>query len=287
MQIMKKKSRFAQVHPSSIVEEGAQLGKGVTIGPYVLITKDVVLGDHVEVMSHAFITGQTTIGEGTKIWPFACIGTQKQDLESEYALAKVTIGAHCKIREYVTINSGEEGSFVAIGDDCLIMTGCHIAHRCTLGCGVIMSNQVHLAGHVSIEDYARIGGLTGVHQFSRVGCYAMVGGMSRVTHDVPPYTIGGGIPYKFGGINSIGLKRHSFSNKQRKILAQVFKLTYRSGMNLEEVYRTIEAQVEIIDEVRHWVNFCRSSQRGLIGFQTAADKRVGEEFESEALEDFE
>ena len=134
-----------------------------------------------------------------------------------------------RIREFVTINSScQENSVVEIGDSCLIMAYCHVAHNCIVGNRVIMSNNATLAGHVTVEDCAIIGGMTPIHQFVRIGRYAMVGGMSRVTHDIPPYTIGAGIPYKFGGLNIIGLKRHGFPLETRRELSKAFKLLYRS-----------------------------------------------------------
>ena len=146
-----------------------------------------------------------------------------------------------------------------------------------------MANNAMLAGHVVVEDYAIIGGMTPVHQFSRIGCYAMVGGFSRVSNDIPPYTIGGGIPYKFGGINLIGLKRHNFPYAVRKELSKVFKLTYRTNLHLEDAMQRIEQEVEPIHEVRHWLDFCRTSKRGLIGLQgiTKEKEEELEEFDEE------
>ena len=130
-----------------------------------------------------------------------------------------------------------------------------------------MSNNATLAGHVHVEDYVIIGGMTPIHQFSRIGAYSMVGGMSRVTHDVPPFTIGAGIPYRFGGLNIVGLKRHGFPLKTRRILTQAFKLLYRSGLKVDEALATIEEKLPMIPEVKHWLDFCRTTKRGLIGFQ--------------------
>ena len=140
-----------------------------------------------------------------------------------------------------------------------------------------MANNAMLAGHVIVEDYAIIGGMTPVHQFSRIGQYAMVGGFSRITHDIPPYTIGAGSPYKLGGLNLIGLKRHGFPLEVRKALARAFKLTYRSGLRLSEALEQIESEVEINPHVKHWIEFCRNSKRGLIGFQGISTQPLPEE----------
>lgn len=255
----------SNIHPLAVVEEGAVIGKNVTIEPFAVVKAHVTLGDGVVIKSHAYIDGYTTIGKQSVIWPSASIGTKTQDLKFKGEKTFVVIGERCEIREFVTINSStQEGSVVSVGSDCLIMAYCHIAHNCTVGNRVIMSNNATLAGHVEVGDFAIIGGHTPVHQFSRIGAYAMVGGMSRVTNDVPPYTIGGGIPYKLGGINLVGLKRQSFPYETRKALSQAFKLVYRSGLHINEALKRIEAELPPIPEVMNWLAFCKSSQRGLI-----------------------
>jgi UDP-N-acetylglucosamine acyltransferase len=159
------------------------------------------------------------------------------------------------------------------------MAYCHVAHNCEIGNRVVMSNSAMLAGHVVVEDHAIIGGMTPIHQFSRIGCYAMVGGFSRVPRDVPPYTVGGGFPYKFGGINIIGLKRHQFPLEVRVALSKAFKITYRSGLHLEEAISEIESQLEPFAEVKHWIEFCQKSKRGLLGLEgvTKLNQNEGEE----------
>ena len=147
------------------------------------------------------------------------------------------------------------------------MAYCHVAHNCHVGNQVVMSNSAMLAGHVIVENHAIIGGMTPVHQFSRIGCYAMVGGFSRVPRDVPPYTVGGGFPYKFGGINIIGLKRHLFPLEVRVALSKAFKITYRFGLRLEEAIERIQGELELFKEVKHWIEFCKSSKRGLLGLE--------------------
>lgn len=259
---------MSNIHPNSYVEPGAQIGQGVTIEPFAVVKSNVILHDHVTIKSHAYIDGHTTIGEGTVVWPNASIGTKPQDLKYKGEKTFVRIGRRCEIREFVTINAScIPNSSVVLGDDCLIMAYCHVAHDCELGNRVIMANNAMLAGHVVVEDHAIIGGMTPVHQFSRIGRYAMVGGFSRVSHDIPPFTIGGGSPYKFGGLNRVGLRRHRISLPVRKALAQAFKLTYRSGLHLLEALDRIEKEVEPFPEVKHWIWFCRNSKRGLLGTQ--------------------
>lgn len=261
-----------QIHPTAIVEPGAKIGNNVTIEAYAVIKSTVTLEDNAIIKSHVYLDGHTIIGEGTIIWPGASIGTKTQDLKFRGEKTFVTIGKNCEIREYVTINSScQENSVVRVGDNCLIMAYCHVAHNCEVGNRVIMANAVNLAGHVIIEDCAIIGGMTAVHQFTRIGCYAMVGGFSRVTHDIPPYTIGAGVPYKMGGLNLVGLKRHGFPLTVRRDLSKAFKLTYRSGLSLTEALEQIQQQVEPNLYVQHWTEFCLASRRGLIGFHNFKD----------------
>lgn len=261
-----------EIHPTAVIDSDAKIGNNVIIEAYAVIKGSVTIEDNVTVRSHAYIDGHTTIGAGTTIWPGACIGTKTQDLKFRGEKTFVVIGKNCEIREYVTINSScQENSVVRVGDNCLIMAYCHIAHNCEVGNRVIMSNAVNLAGHVTIEDYATVGGMVAVHQHTRIGCYAMVGGFSRVSNDVPPYTIGGGVPYRMGGLNLIGLKRNGFPRMVRKDLARAFKLTYRSGLSLSESLEHIQKQFEPNLYVQHWVEFCLASRRGLIGFQNFRD----------------
>ncbi len=254
------------IHPLAIVEDGAILGENVVVEPFAIIKATVVLQDNVVVKSHAYIDGNTTVGEGTVIWPSASIGTKTQDRKFRGEKTFVHIGKNCEIREFTTINAScSEGSVVKIGDDCLIMAYCHVAHNCEVGNHVIMTNNSLLAGHVIVEDYSIIGGMTPIHQYCRIGCHSMVGGFSRVTQDVPPYTVGGGVPYEMGAINWVGLKRRKFPLKTRTALAQAFRILYRSHLHLEEALALIEREVDLLPEVEHFVSFCRNSKRGLIG----------------------
>lgn len=258
----------SNIHSTAIIEPGAKVGNNVTVEAYAVVKSTVTLKNDVVIKSHAYIDGNTTIGEGTVVYPFASIGTKTQNLKFRGEKTFVEIGNNCEIREFVTINSStEEDTVVKVGDSCFIMAYCHIAHNCELGNHVVMSNNATLAGYVTIEDYAIIGGLTPIHQFVRIGTYSMVGGMSRVTHDVPPYTIGAGIPFKFGGLNIVGLKRHGFSLKTRQALSKAFKLMYRSKLLPEEALQRIEQEVEPLPEILHWIRFCRESKRGLMGLQ--------------------
>jgi len=271
------------IHPQAVIEPGAKIGKNVVIEPYAVIKKNVTLGDNVVVMSHAYIDGNTTIGNHTKIYTGAAIGNRPQSVRYKGEETYVEIGEHCEIREFVTINSsiGEKSS-VKIGSHTFIMAYCHIAHNSEVGNHVIMSNNATLAGHVSIEDYAIIGGMTPIHQFVRIGCHAMVGGLSRVGWDVPPYTIGAGIPFKFGGLNLIGLKRRGFDLETRRQISHAFRLMYRSGLKMEQALSRIEQECDPIPEIQHWIEFCRGTKRGIMGIQKLL---TDEELDNEFLEE--
>jgi UDP-N-acetylglucosamine acyltransferase len=259
----------SNIHPSSIVEDGAKIGENVTIEPFAVVKKNVVLGNNVVIKSHAYIDGYTTIGDNTTIYPSASIGTKAQALRFNGEKTFVKIGKNCEIREFVTINSSlKANSEVILGDNCFIMAYSHIAHNSVLGNNVILSNNATLAGHVTIEDNAIIGGMTPIHQFARIGRFAFVGGLSRVTNDVLPYTIGAGIPYKLGGLNLVGLKRNGFSLDTRIELTKAFKLLYRTNLPLQEALNRIQNECKPIPEIEHWLKFCRESKRGLIGLQS-------------------
>ena len=275
-----------QIHPTAIIAPGVTIGHNVVIEPYVVISSPhVILEDNVVIKSHVYIDGYTTIGAGTVIYPGACIGTKTQDLKYRGERTFVKIGKNCEIREFVTINSScQEGTSVIVGDHCLIMAYCHVAHNCTVGKHVIMSNNATLAGHVTVEDYAIIGGMTPIHQFVRIGRNAMVGGMSRITHDIPPYTIGAGIPFKFGGLNIVGLKRNGFPLEVRRELSKAFKIVYRSQLYLEQALKFIESELKPLPEIQHFVNFCRQSRRGLMGLQGIAEDDIPQLEEDEDSE---
>ncbi|NGX57025.1 MAG: Acyl-[acyl-carrier-protein]--UDP-N-acetylglucosamine O-acyltransferase [Candidatus Anoxychlamydiales bacterium] len=259
---------MSKIDSRAYIEEGAKIGKDVTIEPFAVIKKNVVIEDRVVIKSNAYLDGNTTIKEGSTIWPGASIGTKTQDLKFQGEETFVIIGKNTEIREYATINSScNENSTVSIGDNCLIMAYCHVAHNCRVGNRVIMANGAMLAGHVVVEDNAVIGGMTPVHQFARIGTFSMVGGFSRVSHDIPPYTIGGGYPYRLGGLNLVGLKRNNFSLETRNVLGEAFKIVYRMGLRLDIALEKIEKELILTKELEHFLNFCKTTKRGLIGLE--------------------
>ncbi len=271
----------SKIDSLAIVEPGAQIGNDVTIEPFAVVKANVILHDRVVIKSHAYIDGFTTVGADTVIWPGAVIGTKPQDLKYRGEKTYVEIGKNCQIREYVTVNSscGKE-SVVKIGDNCLLMANCHVAHNCVIGNNVIMANSSMLAGHVKVEDFAIIGGFTPVHQYTKIGCYSMVGGFSRVPLDVPPYIIGGDVPFRVAGLNRVGLRRHQFPLEVRLALAKAFRITYRMNLRLSEALKKIEEEVFPYPEVRHWLDFCTTSKRGLIDLGGITKKSCEESAET-------
>lgn len=218
------------IHPSAIIEEGAQLGADVTVGPFCIVGPKVRLGDRVELKSHVVVTGDTDIGEDTVIFPFCCIGEIPQDVKFKGEAAKLIIGARNRIREHVTMNPGTEGGggVTRIGDDGFFLAGSHVAHDATVGDRVIIVNQSAVAGHCVIEDDVIIGGLCGIHQFVRIGRGAIIGALSMVTNDVIPYGLVQGPRGELDGLNLVGLKRRGVARADITQLRVAFQ-TLKDG----------------------------------------------------------
>ncbi|WP_207100380.1 acyl-ACP--UDP-N-acetylglucosamine O-acyltransferase [Paracoccus shandongensis] len=207
---------MSDIHPSAIIEDGAQIGAGVQVGPFCVIGPRVRLADGVVLKSHVAIAGDTTVGEGTVVFPFASIGEVPQDLKFKGEDVRLEIGARNRIREYVTMNPGTQGGggVTRVGDDGLFMAGCHVGHDCQLGDRVILVNNASLAGHCHLDDDVIVGGLSGVHQFVRIGRGAMIGAVTMVTADVIPYGLVQGPRGHLDGLNLVGLKRRGASRAE-------------------------------------------------------------------------
>lgn len=214
------------IHASSIVEAGAKLGEGVRVGPFCHVGPDVVLGDRVELKSHAVVMGKTEIGEETVIFPFASIGEIPQDLKFDGEETRLEVGKRNRIREGVTMNTGTSGGggLTKVGDDCLFMTGAHVGHDAIVGNGVIMANQAALAGHCIIEDRVIIGGLAGIHQFVRIGRGAIIGAVTMVTNDVIPYGLVQAPRGELDGLNYVGLKRAGVARSDITALRAAYQM---------------------------------------------------------------
>jgi len=250
------------IHPTAIVADGARLGADVRIGPYSIVGSNVTLGDKVELVSHAVVEGNTTIGPGTRIFPFASIGHEPQDLKFHGENSRLEIGANCTIRESVTINPGTEngGMVTRIGDNCLIMANAHVAHDAILGNNVIMANYVGVAGHVQVGDNVIFGGTCVIHQFTRIGAHAFVGAQSMVDGDVIPYGMAVGNRATLTGLNLIGLKRRGFEREAIHRLRAAYRQIFASEGTLRE---RVEDAAEIFSQdalVQDVVRFIADAQ---------------------------
>lgn len=246
----------ADIHPSAIIEDGAQIGDGCKVGPFCIIGKDVVLHDRVELKSHVVVTGQTTVGEETVIFPFSVIGEIPQDLKFKGENTRLEIGKRNRIREHVTMNAGTEGGggLTKVGDDGLFMAGCHVAHDAIIGDRVIVVNQVAIAGHVQIEDDVIIGGLSGIHQWVRIGQGAIIGALSMVTADVIPYGLVQAARGELDGLNLVGLKRRGVPRADISALRAALKQMADGDGTFQERVRAIGEETDS-DYVRQIVDF--------------------------------
>lgn len=255
------------IHPTAIVDKNAQLGEGVEIGPYATVEGDVKIGAGTVVQQGAILRGHTTIGEKCQIFPYACIGMKTQDLKyREGSVSYVEIGDRTVIREFATVHLGTaDGEKTVIGSDCLFMAYCHAAHGVILGDHVICSNCVQLAGDVHIQDWAIIGGCAASHQFCTIGRHAMVGGMSKIRQDVPPFMLSDMTDgsMRVIGPNVVGLTRRGFKREVIQALKEAFRFIYHSGLNRSQALERVENDVEPFDEIKELVSFYRNSTRGV------------------------
>ncbi len=253
------------ISPLAYVSENALIGKDVTIGPFVTIDENVVIGDGTIIDSNAVIHSGARIGNNCHIHSGAVISDIPQDLKFKGEDSVAIIGDNTSIREFVTIHRGtaSKGKTV-IGDNCLVMAYCHVAHDCELGNNVIMSNQVQLAGEVVVGDYAVLGGGALVHQFTRIGGHVMLQGGSLVNKDLPPYIMAGRYPISYEGVNSVGLHRRGFSEDQINKIQQVYRVLYLSRLNNSEALAKVIAEVPQSPERDEIVNFVKASKRGIV-----------------------
>jgi len=253
------------IHPTAIVHPRAVLGDNVSVGPFSMIDEHVTVGDGCRVGHHVTIEGHTTIGANTEISPYASIGGPPQDLSYKGEDTRVEIGARVRIREYVTVHRGTvRGRAVTrIADECYLMAYCHVAHDCILGKGVIMANSAHLGGHIDVGDRAILGGIVAVHQFVRVGEFALVGGVSGVAKDVPPYTLASGARIYVYGLNEVGLRRNGFPRETILQLKRAFKIAFRSSLTIEQAVRKIRTEMPHTKEALKFADFLVTSRRGM------------------------
>lgn len=253
------------IHPTAVIDRGAEIGAGCEVGPYSVVGPGVVLGDGCQLHHHVSISGPARIGAKNQFFPFACIGQRTQDLKYAGEPTYLEIGDDNTFREFVTVNRGTSpGTKTVIGSRNNFLAYCHIAHDCVVGSDVIFSNNGTLAGHVVVEDRVILGGFTAIHQFCRIGQYAMTGGCSKIVQDVPPYMIADGNPARVRGINKTGLERHGFSPESLRALKDAYRILYRSENNVAQAIEQMRAQVQDSGEIEHLIAFVTQSSRGII-----------------------
>jgi UDP-N-acetylglucosamine acyltransferase len=256
------------IHPTAVVDPSAELAEGVSIGPFCVVGRDVKVGARTALESHVVLEPFTHIGQDCQIRQGAVLGGPPQDYKFKGERSFLTIGERNIIREFVTIHraSGEDEQ-TRIGNDNMIMAYCHIGHNSWLGNNIIMANQVGISGHCLVEDRVVFGGIVGVHQFVRMGKLAMIGGMSKVVADVPPFMLVDGRPAELNGLNVLGLRRAGIPPKVRAALKQGFRLLYRSGFNLTQGIEAAYNEVEQSEERDYLLEFLTNIRRGYGGRQ--------------------
>lgn len=254
------------IHPTAIVDPGAEIDSNVQIGPFSVIAGDVKIDAGTIIGPHVTIDQYTTIGADCKIFQHAAIGAVPQDLKFGGEKSVVKIGRGTTVREFVTIHRGTEagGGITEIGEENFLMAYTHIAHDCFTGQKVIFANAATLAGHIRVGDCATLGAFVAVHQFVRIGDYAFIGGMTGVTKDIPPYVLASGTPRaRLHGLNAVGLKRHGFSTETMHALKRTYRILFRLGLTLNEGIERVTAEVDQIPEVVNFIEFIKSSERGI------------------------
>ena len=253
------------IHETALINSGAEIDSNVDIGAYSIIGDNVFIGSGTVIGPHVVIDPFVTIGRNCRIFQYAAIGAVPQSLKFEGEKTYVKIGNGTIVREFVTIHRGTGfgGGITEVGEENFLMAYTHIAHDCRVGRKVVMANNATLAGHITIGDHATIGGLVAVHQFVKIGEYAFVGGKSAVVKDIPPYVIAAGDRAELHGLNSVGLKRHGFSPTTLSMLKKTYRIIFRIGLTMNEAIERVRAEVEQVPEVVNFIDFIRSSQRGV------------------------
>lgn len=264
------------IDPTAIVHPSAHLDTGVKIGPFAVIGQDVRIGRNTIIDSHVVIDKWTTIGKDCSIFQFVSIGAAPQDLGYKGEKTEVIIGDNNVIREFVTIHRAttKEQRKTVCGNSNLLMNYVHIAHDCRIGSNIIMANAATLAGHVSIDDYAIIGGLVAIHQFVRIGAYCIIGGASAVSKDIPPYVMAVGNRAKLYGLNAVGLRRKGFSRQELDEIKRAYHIIFRSSLGIQEAAELLKKELPGSVHARRFAAFLQDSKRGLARERT---KRKGEQ----------
>ena len=253
------------IHPTAIVSAEAEIGDDVEIGAFAIVGEGCAIGDGSVIAARATIERNVKVGRGVKVGIGSVLGGAPQDLKFAGEETTVEIGEGTTIREYVTVNRGTTHSFTTtVGRNCLLMSYVHIAHDCRIGNGVILANMVQLAGHVTIEDKAILSGLSAVHQFTRIGRHSFIGGMSRVSKDIPPFLKAVGNPVKLYGLNTIGLQRSGMPDDTILELKRAYRLFFRSDLNVTQAIERAQVELEPFAEVQELIQFVEASERGVV-----------------------
>lgn len=255
------------IHPTAIIDSGAEISSDADIGPYCIIGSGVTIGPRTRLMAHVYLEGKLAIGEDNIFYPYSSCGVAPQDKKYQGEPSETRIGNKNVIREFVTIHRGTEGGgmVTCIGDGNLLMAYVHVAHDVSIKNNVILANGVTFAGHVVVDDYANIGGLSAIHQFCRVGRHAMIGSYSVIKQNVLPYSItASDHPLEVYGANRIGLERRGFSPDAIEALQNAFRILTRAGLNTSQALTRIEEEIPQTNEVRELLEFIRASQRGFV-----------------------
>lgn len=251
------------IHPTAVIEKGAELAADVEIGPFCFVGQRVKIGAGTRLLRHVNIDGITEIGERCEIHPFASIGGPPQDITYRGEETTCVVGSGNVIREYVTINRGSKATFTTrVGSNNFIMAYSHVAHDCAVGNNVIMANCATLGGHVHVDDFAILSGLCAIHQFCKVGKYAFVSGLTGVPKDVPPFVIVAGNRARLYGLNVVGLERRGFTKDQLADLKRAYRILFRSSLPLETSLKMIEEQLQGV-HIEELLRFIRGSERGI------------------------
>lgn len=255
-----------RIHPTAIIEPGAQLGTDVAVGAYAYVGPQAVLGDGTVLHHHANVEGNTVLGRACEVFPFACIGMKTQDLKFKGGNPGTRIGDRNVFREYASVHAAtNDGEFTTLGHDNLLLAYCHVAHDCQIGNHLIASNEVGIAGHCIVEDHVTLGAKCGIHQFCRIGAHVMVGAMSKIVQDVPPFIIADGNPAIARSINKVGLERKGFSPERLEAIKQAFRLFYRTGLNRTQAFEQMHAHALAgSPEFTHFLQFVEKSERGVV-----------------------
>ncbi len=256
---------MSRVHPTAIIDPRAELGSEVEVGPYAVIGAGVKIGKGSKISAHAVLQGQTTLGQGNVVFPFASVGSIPQDLKFKGEPSELVIGDRNIIREYVSLNPGTTGGgmMTYVGDQNLLMMYCHIAHDCRVGSRNVIANGATLGGHVTIEDSVIVGGLVGIHQFVRIGSGAILGAGSMVSKDVPPYCNATGDRARLRGLNLEGLKRRGVDKSVIGAIRKAYRIAFHSKLRTEAALEKIRRELPALPEIEKFIAFIAQSQRGV------------------------